>query len=206
MQVESRKKSTGRQAVRTARTRAALIAAARRLFASRGYAETATPDIVREAGVTRGALYHHFQDKRDLFRAVLEAEQQAIQACIEADTRGDGDPLSQLMEGSLAFFEAAADPGTKRIVFLDGPAVLGWAEWREIDGRHATRALRDGLDAAMRAGMIRKLPLDPLTGLLSAAFNEAALGLEAAGGGYSKAEVLDTFRALFEGLRRESRP
>ena len=206
MQEESRKKYEGRQAERTARTRAALIAAARRLFASRGYAETATPDIVREAGVTRGALYHHFHDKQDLFRVVLEAEQQAIQAHIEADTRGDGDPISELMEGSLAFFDAAADPGTKRIVFLDGPAVLGWAEWREIDGRYATRALRDGLDAAMRAGMIRKLPLDPLTRLLSAAFNEAALGLGEPGGGLDREEILATFRALFEGLRGEPRP
>jgi AcrR family transcriptional regulator len=187
-------------AERHAETRAALITAARSLFADQGFADTGTPEIVAAAGVTRGALYYHFADKRDLFRAVLEAEEESLAARInEVSVPLADDPVEALMAGARAFFAVATDAGTNRIVFIDGPAALGWDDWREIDGRHAAATLRDGLSAAMDAGVLKSVPVDALTNVLSAAFNEAALGLGT--GRYTSAALEQTFRALFEGLR-----
>lgn len=187
-------------AARHAETRAALLKSARTLFAERGFAETGTPEIVSAAGVTRGALYYHFADKRDLFRAVLEAEEIALAARIdEVSVPFADDPVEALMAGTQAFLAAATDAGTNRIVFVDGPAALGWDEWREIDEQHAAATLREGLSAAMEAGVLKRLPVDALTNMLSAAYNEAALGLGT--GRYTAAALEQTFRALFEGLR-----
>jgi AcrR family transcriptional regulator len=185
---------------RHAETRGALLKSARALFAKKGFAETGTPEIVATAGVTRGALYYHFADKRDLFQAVLEAEEEALAARINAVSMPlADDPVEALMAGTRAFLAAATDTGTNRIVFVDGPAALGWDDWRKIDARHSAATLRDGLSAAMEAGALKSLPLDEITNMLSASFNEAALGLGT--GRYSEAALEQTFRALFEGLR-----
>ena len=187
-------------AERHAETRAALMDAARDLFAKKGYAETGTPEIVKAAGVTRGALYYHFADKRNLFRAVFEAEEQALAARIDAAAAPHAaDATEALMAGARAFLDAAADPDTHRIVFLDGPAALGWETWRAIDEAHAAATLREGLSVGMEAGVLASAPLDELTNLLSAAFNEAALGLGS--GRYTRDALEKTFRTLFEGLR-----
>ena len=187
-------------AERHAETRAALLTAARSLFANKGFADTGTPEIVAAAGVTRGALYYHFTDKRDLFQAVLEAEEEALAVRINAVSMPlADDPVEALTAGIRAFLAAATDSGTNRIVFIDGPAALGWDDWREIDARHAGATLREGLSEAMDAGALKRLPLDEITNMLSAAFNEAALGLGA--GRYTQAALEQTFRALFEGLR-----
>lgn len=187
-------------AERHAETRAALISVARKLFAEKGFADTGTPEIVTAAGVTRGALYYHFADKRDLFRAVLEAEEIALAARInEVSLPLVDDPVEALMAGTRAFLATATDADTNRIIFVDGPAALGWDDWRELDARHAAATLREGLEAAMAAGAIKTVPLEPLTNVLSAAFNEAALGLGA--GRYEIGALEKTFRALFEGLR-----
>lgn len=187
-------------AERHAETRAALMTAGRDLFAQKGFAETGTPEIVARAGVTRGALYYHFTDKRDLFRAVLEAEETVLADRIN---RNSGpladDPIEALMAGTRAFLAAASDADTNRIIFVDGPAALGWDDWREIDDRYAGATLRDGLAAGMDAGVLRRLPLDEITNMLGAAFTEAALGL--GGGRYEPAALEESFRALFEGLR-----
>lgn len=187
-------------AERHAETRAKLLAVAREMFAEKGFADTGTPEIVAAAGVTRGALYYHFADKRDLFRAVFEAEEAALAARIDdVSLPLADDPVEALMAGTLAFFAAATDAGTNRIVFVDGPAALGWDDWREIDERYAAATLREGLTAAMTAGAIKTVPVEELTNVLGAAFNEAALGLGA--GRYTAAALEETFRALFEGLR-----
>ena len=187
-------------AERHAETRAALMTAARKLFAGKGFADTGTPEIVSAAGVTRGALYYHFADKRDLFRAVLEAEEEALANRInEVSLPLADDPIEALMAGTGAFLSAATDTSTNRIIFVDGPAVLGWEEWRTIDEKYAAATLREGLAAAMAAGVIRETPLDELTNLLGAAFNEAALGLGA--GRYEPENLEKTFQRLFEGLR-----
>lgn len=183
--------------------RAELIAAARRLFTERTYAETSTPDIVAAAGVTRGALYHHFADKQALFRAVVEAEAQAVAREIETATPPDMPAARQLADGAAAYLRAMAAPGRTRLLLLDGPAVLGRREMDDIDRRHAARTLREGLAEAMASGALRPLPLEAVTGLLSAAFDRAALAIEAGGTPEDQLEVLD---AIITGLAQAPSP
>lgn len=160
--------------LRSDRTRTALIAAARRLFATEGYAATSTPAIVATAKVSRGALYHHFADKSDLFRAVVDHEQAHLAAGIEAASE-TADPVAAIRLGGEAFLAAMRDPGRRRILLIDGPAVLGRDELRVIDARHAGRTLVEGVRAAIDAGRMRALPAVALADLLNAAFDRVAL-------------------------------
>lgn len=229
-------------AERTHATRAALVAAARDLFVRAGYAATSTPQIAAAANVTRGALYHHYADKQDLFRAVAEAEAEAVAREIEERTAADPgtaaaerpdapdisdapdapDARAMLVEGARAYLDAMGEPGRTRLLLVDAPAVLGPAEADALDARHARRTLREGLGAALGAqpgggstshgsgagddvvpgpgtargpgdgsavdqgvhdAVARDLAdeqrLDALTLLLSAAFDRAALALDA---------------------------
>ncbi|AZO77410.1 MULTISPECIES: TetR/AcrR family transcriptional regulator [unclassified Bosea (in: a-proteobacteria)] len=160
-------------------TRAALIAAGRKLFVSRGYAETGTPELVAEAGVTRGALYHHFADKRALFRAVVEAESAAVAHEIESAARPGLLPLKALSKGGAAFLEAMQVPGRTQLLLIDAAAVLGRDQLDAIDARHGGRTLQEGLAAAMQSGALPSLPLTATTQLLSAAYDRAALAIAA---------------------------
>ncbi len=182
---------------RTELTRAALIEAARKLFVEKSYAETGTPEIVSAAGVTRGALYHHFADKQALFAAVVEAESAAVAREVEAAAPADLPPLDALRAGGAAFLKAMTQPGRTRLLLLDGPAVLGHAGMEEIERRHGGRTLREGLQAAMDSGVIRALPLEALAAQLSAAFDRAALAIDAGANPDAHAEVLS---ALVAGL------
>jgi len=185
------------QSERREETRGLLLAAARALFAERGYAETSTPDIVAKAGVTRGALYHHFTDKTALFAAVVEAEHAAVADSIEAagDTQPT-DPVAALLAGSRAFFDAMSDAGRRRIMLVDAPAVLGRAALDEIDARHGLDTLVCGLRDAMEAGAIKRLPILPLAQLFGALFDRAALApVEQQG------EFQEALAAMLEGLR-----
>ena len=182
---------------RTEATRAALIEAARKLFVEKSYAETGTPEIVAAAGVTRGALYHHFADKQALFLAVVEQESARVAEEIEKASAGSLSPREELVAGGAAFLDAMAKDGRTRLLLLDGPAILGRAIMDEIDGRHGNCTLREGLVAAMRAGAIKKLPVEPLTALLAAAFDRTALSVEAGGDRGAYEEVL---AALVDGL------
>ena len=182
---------------RTEATRAALIGAARALFIEKSYAETGTPEIVAAAGVTRGALYHHFADKQALFAAVVEAESAAVALEVEEAAPVNLPPLEALAAGGTAFFAAMARPGRVRLLLLDGPAVLGRAAMDEIEGRHGGRTLREGLRAAIAAGAIRPLPVAALAAILSAAFDRAALAIEAGGSAEDHHRAL---AALIEGL------
>ena len=186
------------QAERRAETRRMLISTARRLFAERGYAATGTPDIVAAAGVTRGALYHHFQDKQALFRAVVEEEHLLLAMSINAASQGEDEPgpVKALIAGSEAFIGAMADPGRRQIMLVDAPAVLGQAAVDEIDARHGMETLVCGLRDAMEAGAIRRLPLVPLAHLLGAMFDRAALTPPNEAGDYGKA-----IKALIRGLK-----
>lgn len=197
MQQETRHRSNRE---RTETTRAALMSAARLLFTEKSYAETATPEIVSAAGVTRGALYHHFADKQDLFRAVVEQEAAAVAEEIERNAPTTLSAKEALTKGGEAFLAAMAVPGRTRLLLLDGPAVLGRVEMDAIDARHGARTLRVGLAIAMREGALRKLPLDALTALLSAAFDRAALAIEAGATPQDHAAVL---AALIDGLAME---
>ncbi len=191
-----------RQAERSESTRNALLAAGRRLFAERGFADTSTEEIVREAGVTRGALYHHFKDKKELFAAVfeeLERELVTPPAVAPAVT----DAWSALLAGSSAFLDACLDPAVQRIVLLEAPVVIGRDAWRAMEEKYALGLIQVGLRAAMREGFIAEQPVGPLSHLLLAAINEAGLLIaQAEDVRAARVEVGASVVRLLEGLRR----
>jgi AcrR family transcriptional regulator len=173
MNVNENNKGRRTQAERRAATRRALLDAARELFAEKGYHETSAEEIVRRAGLTRGALYHHFEDKRDLFRVVVDEMESEIDEEIEAAERAEVELPEAVMAGYRAFVDAVLDPEMKRTFFLDGPSVLGW-EWREIDARHAVGKIEEGLEALISEGYIEPQPVGPLARLINGALLEAA--------------------------------
>ena len=192
-----------RQAARSEATRAKLIAAARDLFAKRGYADVGTEEIVKRAKVTRGALYHHFEDKRDLFRAVhetLEGEGIEMIAAALADA-GTDDPVAAMKVAISAFLDGTIEPGRARITLVDAPSVLGWAEWREIDNRHGLALARTALEGAMDAGRIPRQPAEPLAHLFVAALGEAGIMVATADDPKAtRAEVERALNAMVDGL------
>ena len=160
---------------RTQATRTALLAAARSFFVEKGYADTGTPEIVERAQVTRGALYHHFTDKADLLKALVEQEAQAVAEAIVVDTRNVKAPLEALMRGADAYFAAMQAPGRARLLLLEGPAVLGRKTVDEIDQATGAAQLLEGLKAAGVGG--KAVPVQALAEMLSAAFDRAALSI-----------------------------
>jgi AcrR family transcriptional regulator len=160
---------------REATTRA-LIREARRQFASRGYANVSLAGIVEAAGVTKGALYHHFSGKEDLFRAVLREVHREVATRI-ATAAPDGDSWSQLVAGCEMFLSASTEPEIQQIMLVDAPAVLGWGAWREIDASTSMQQLEHVLTELMKQGVIHRQPVAPLVHLLSGAMNETALWL-----------------------------
>ena len=164
------------QVERSETTRAALMAAARRLFTEKGYAATGREEIAAAAGVTRGALYHHFASKEALFRAVVEElEEEMTTQVATVAMRGAPDAAAELRLGCLAFLDACLDPSVRRIVLLEAPAVLGWEQWRAIDERYGLALLTHGVQAVMDAGLVEPGPTSPLAHMLLGALNEAAL-------------------------------
>jgi AcrR family transcriptional regulator len=180
----------GRRAAQVGRTRRALLDVARSLFTEHGYQATRTEEVVQRAGVTRGALYHHFRDKEDLFRAVLEEVEAEVFADLRRRSPDGSVPSWELFRDNSAIHQAAAsrNPSYRQIVFVDGPAVLGWREWNERRSgpqRSITRYLEESMDQ----GSIDPLPVEALTQLL------AALG---AGSTMHIAQAEDPERALAE--------
>ena len=164
-----------RQADRSQATRSALIAAARPLFAEHGYAGVSTDDIVEAASVTRGALYHHYKDKRDLFRAVYEEVEQDLMGRVVASIATTRDVWKMFTKGLAAFLDECLDPEVAKIALIDAPAVLGWEEWREIDARYGLGLIVAALQQGMDEGVIRKQPVDVMAQLVFGAMAEAAL-------------------------------
>jgi AcrR family transcriptional regulator len=191
------------KAEQSAATRASLLKVARKLFAERGYAGVGTEEIVRRAKVTRGALYHHFRDKKDLFRAVheqVEAETTEIVA-VRLTEGGAEDPIELLAEGARTFLDRTTKP-VARITLVDAPSVLGWAEWREIDEKHGMGLVIAGLEGAMAAGAIPRQPVKPLAHLLLAALGEAGMLIANAPDPEAmRAEVEPAVLSLLDGLR-----
>lgn len=151
------------------------MATARRLFAEQGYYDTGTNQIVSAAGVgTRGALYHHFPNKQALFLAVLEDVEEAL--ATRAAVRLSGRSwLSKLRQGLDGFLDASMDAEVRRVLLIDGPAVLGWETWREVEARYGIGALRHMLDKGMREGSIKPVDSEAMAHLLLSAVDEAAL-------------------------------
>ncbi|MET9245519.1 TetR/AcrR family transcriptional regulator [Nonomuraea sp. NPDC003709] len=170
-------KTHGVRAQQREQTRQALLRESRRLFADRGYGAVSLSEIVAEAGVTKGALYHLFESKAELFRAVLEQVQQEVAETVARTADVHDDLWTRLTVGCQAFLTASTAPGVQRIMLVDGPAVLGWTEWRAMDEAASARHLAEALTDLIEEGTIAPQPVAPLTHLLSGAMNEAALWL-----------------------------
>jgi len=136
-------------------TRARLVAVARELFATQGYAATGTEAILAAAGVTRGALYHHFADKQALFAQVCEDLHAQAERVIETDADAQGSAIDGVIAGCLGFLDFMAAPDVRRILILDAPSVLGWEAWNEMDRRHGFGLLIEGVEAAVAEGSLR---------------------------------------------------
>jgi AcrR family transcriptional regulator len=167
-----------RRAAQAEATRAALVAAARKLFVEKGYHRTSTEEVVAEAGAgTRGALYHHFADKQALFEAAFIAveEDLVIEAAKNLADPADG-ALNQLRQGLVGFLDASLTPHVQRILLIDGPAVLGWVKWRELESLYGLGAIRAMLERAVDEGdLAAGQPVDALAHVLLAAADETAL-------------------------------
>ena len=176
--------------------------AARRLFAEHGYAETGTEEIVRRARVTRGALYHHFRDKQDLFAAVLDEEQKklAVRSAKAAATQPD--PWRAMVAASNAFLDACLDQAVQRIVLIDAPAVLGLERWREADQSYYLAGMKALIQAAIDERLIEDQPVNPLAHIIFGALHEAAMLIardnDKATARHSISGVIER---LFDGLR-----
>lgn len=196
-----------RQQDRTRATRGALIATARRLFTERGYAAVPAEEIVAAAGLTRGALHHHFGDKRELLRAVFEQLETEITSEVGAAIAGAADSWTAATTGLAAFLDACQDPEVIQIALTDAPAVLGWAAWRAIEADHGLGLITAGLDQAMSEGVITAQPVDTLAHLILSAAIEAALLIasspDPAG---ARADAEQALLALLTGLRVEQSP
>jgi AcrR family transcriptional regulator len=162
------------QTERTEATTTALIAAARELFAEDGYAATSLDAVVAKAGVTKGALYHHFDGKRELFAAVFAAEQARISAALVAAAGRESDPWDAFEAGCRAFIEICQEPGAQRIFLLDAPTALGWETTRELESG-SLALMERGLERAIEAGRIEARPVRPLAHLLFGAVCESAM-------------------------------
>jgi AcrR family transcriptional regulator len=183
-------------------TRAELMRVARALFAERGYAGVGTEQIVARAKVTRGALYHHFADKKDLFRAVHEELEQELVAQVGEQIAGIEDPWELAVTGVRAFLDACADPALRQIALIDAPSVLGWEEWRAVDARYGLGLVTFGLRNGMDAGVFREQEVTPLAHLLIGAMTEAAMMVaNAADPEAARRTVEPALLALLEGLR-----
>ena len=163
------------QAERTRATTDQLVSAARELFATTGYDATYLDAVVERAGVTKGALYHHFEGKRALFAAVYEAEQRFIQQAVYRAARDHHDNSWQaFIAGCRAFFDVALDSGFQQIL-IDAPAVLGWQQMREIEDRYLMALFKQGIHRAMEDGHIKRRRVEPLAHQLHGAMCEAAM-------------------------------
>jgi AcrR family transcriptional regulator len=191
------------QAERSASTQQALVAAARRLWATHGYAGASTPEIAEAAEVTRGAMYHQYADKRELFVAVIEqVEADVIQRL--ADAVGAAEPKTPadgLRVAADAWLEVASEPEVRQLVLIDAPGVLGWAEFREISLRYGLGMTEQLLSAAIEAGQLAPQPVRPLATIMIGALDEAAMSIaNASEPALEHAQVRAVIHNLIDGL------
>jgi AcrR family transcriptional regulator len=191
------------QGERSEATRAALVRAGRELFGERGYGGVGTEEIVARAGVTRGALYHQFADKRALFRAVLEDLEEEVIAQIGQQAAATATSVEEALGATMAaWLDACENPEIQRIMLLDAPGVLGWEEWREIGQRYGLGATIALLEAAMEEGVVARQPARPLAHVVIGALDEAALYVaRASDRAQARAEMDQVLARLVNGLR-----
>jgi AcrR family transcriptional regulator len=199
MTVKNTPARANRQQARSASTRAKLIRAGRTLFARKGYAAVGTEEIVRRAGVTRGALYHQFATKQELFLAVYETVESDLTKRIASGLGEVAGPLEAMRAGSRLFLQECRAPEVQRIVLIDGPAVLGWERWRELD-EGPLAAARAGLAEAARRGTVDPRHVEVFAHALVASVTEIATMV--AGADDPAAALVDAENALEELLSR----
>ncbi|OFX20888.1 MAG: hypothetical protein A2V77_24575 [Anaeromyxobacter sp. RBG_16_69_14] len=195
-----RERKTRRERV-AEETRAALVGTARSLFAERGYADVSIDDITEGTGVTRGALYHHFEDKRELFRAVVEAVERDLTEEVRRKGQGPGDPWEQLRAVCEAYLDACLLPEVQRIIVLDAPPVLSWRVWCEIDKRYGLGVFEELLVNARDAGFLETKSVEMAAQLLLGALNTGArVVVDATDRPAARRSVLETVERLLAGF------
>lgn len=167
------------QSERSAATQQALLSAARRLWAARGYSDVGTPEIAEAAGVTRGAMYHQFADKTALFLGVLEALEEEVMQRLAQDVAAaePKTPADAIYVAAEAWLDIAREPEVRQLMLLDAPSVLGWEGFREISQRYALGMTEELLGAAIEAGQLKRQPVRPLASVMLAALDEAAMSI-----------------------------
>jgi AcrR family transcriptional regulator len=190
------------KAERSDTTRRALLGAARALFAEHGFNDTSTEAVVQSAGVTRGALYHHFRDKAALFQAVYEDLEEELVAKVHTAVEGVSDPLTMLRRGADVFLDSCLDPAVLRVVLLEGPRVLGWEKWREIDQAYGLGLVLASLELAAAAGALSPdLDIESLAHVLMGGLMEGSLYLaNAPDKKAARRQVGESIGAIVDGL------
>jgi AcrR family transcriptional regulator len=165
----------GRNREQSAKTRAALVSAARELFAEKGFAGTGTEEVVERAGLSRGALYHQFRDKKALFLAVFESVESDLTDRVAAAVADATEPIEMMHRGCAAFLDICQEPAIRRIALIDAPSVVGWEVWRKVDAKYGLGLVRGVVALAAEAGRIEPRFVDDISHLLLAALSEAAM-------------------------------
>jgi AcrR family transcriptional regulator len=192
---------------RAVATRACLLAAARELFAEAGYHATGTHEIVARAAVTRGALYHHFADKVELFQEVFRAiDAELVGRSNSAAAALTGDTWAKIVAAFSQYLKlVASNQEYQRILLIDGPAVLGWARWRELQSEFVAKGTADALRLLMDQGIVARQPAEPLAYLIQAALNDAAMGIAyAQQPAQASQEAMNAFLFLLHGIRQNA--
>ena len=185
------------QEERRAATRTAIIEAARELFGAASFDDTTMDDIAKQAGVAKGAGYHHYKHKRDVFEAVFASVSANLVATMLSKAEANDDAVATLMHSMKLFFDLCAQPQVSRILLQDGPAVLGHADWHRIDARHFGGLVTSALNGAMEVGAVRQQPLAPLSRIILSAIQAAAIDCAAQDDFDSAAK---DYLIIFEGL------
>jgi AcrR family transcriptional regulator len=189
------------QRERSEATTGELIRAARELFAADGYRATSLDDVVAAVGMTKGAVYHHFPSKSELFAAVFEQEDRRLAGIAANAYRRRRDPWEGLLAACRAYLEAQLEPGVQRITLLDGPSVLGWERLREIEARNTLAGMEQALQTLIDSGRIEPRPVEPLAQMLQGAICEGAMVVaRSTNQSATVRQVLAELRALLNGL------
>jgi AcrR family transcriptional regulator len=194
------------QEERSAATRDALIAAARRLWGLRGYADVGTPEIATAAGVTRGAMYHQFADKAALFREVIEVVEQDVMARMATVVAESAvtTPADAIRAAVDAWLDVSGDPEVRQLILLDAPSVLGWAEFRDVAQRYSLGMTEQLLSEAIRTGQLAGQPVRPLAHVLIGALDEAAMVIATADDPIRvRRETREVLHHIIDGLLKE---
>jgi AcrR family transcriptional regulator len=166
-----------RTAADAAQTREDVLASARHLFADRGYHHVSVPEIAKAAGVTHGALYHHFATKQDLFRAVFDQVEHELNEEVVVEALKEPTAWDAFVAGTRVVLDAMGNSAYQQVALTDAPSVFGWHEWRTVDASIGTNTLRFGLDALQQEGYLRDVDLDAFTVILFGALTEGTITL-----------------------------